>query len=61
MNYHAEQIATILYADTDSDTLQTLGDIERVVREKIPQSVSPNVGIFLSKPAPKPLLEEPER
>ena len=61
MNYHAEQIATILYADTDPNTLQTLGDIERVVREKIPQSVSPNVGIFSSKPAPKPLLEEPER
>ena len=61
LNYHAKQIATILYADIDPDTLQPLGDIERVVREKMLQSVSPNIGIFLSKPAPKPRLEEPER
>ena len=31
LNYHAKQIAAILYADTNPDPLQTLGGIERVV------------------------------
>ena len=60
VRYHARQIAQLLYADTAPADLQTLGAIETVVRQKILESVSPEIGIFLSKPQPKPEREDPE-
>ena len=46
---HAKAIAEILYADTDPETLDSLEVIETVVRQKMQEHVSPEVGIFLSK------------
>jgi hypothetical protein len=46
--------AEILYrnAETkDAEQLKTLEGIEIAVREEMPENVSPNVGIFLSKKA----------
>lgn len=60
VRYHARQIAQLLYADTDPAALQTLGTLETVVREKILDSVSPEIGLFLSKPQHKPEPDAPE-
>lgn len=58
VRYHARQIAQLLYSETDPAALQTLGAIETVVRQKILESVSPEIGLFLSKSQPVP---EPEK
>lgn len=46
---HLNEIAKILYADTDPATLDSLEAIETTVRQKMLEHVSPEVGIFLSK------------
>jgi hypothetical protein len=46
---HSNEIAKILYADTDPATLDSLEAIETTVRQKMLEHVSPEVGIFLSK------------
>ena len=53
VNDYSKEIAKILYADTDPATLDSLGAIEQVVRQKMLEHVTPQVGIFLSK------LEQP--
>lgn len=57
LRYHARQIAQLLYSDTDPSDLQTLGTLETVVRQKILESVSPEIGLFLSNPPPEPSPE----
>ncbi len=57
VQYHAQQIAKVLYSDTDPATIQTLGGIETVVRQKILELVGPEIGVFLSK---IPLKLQPE-
>jgi hypothetical protein len=54
-------MAEILYADTDPGTLETLEDIERTVRDKMLEHVSPQVGVFLSATAQEPQRGERER
>ena len=49
VNEYSKEIAKILYADTDPETLDSLEAIERVVRQKMLAHVTPKVGIFLSK------------
>jgi hypothetical protein len=49
VNEYSKEIAKILYADTDPETLDSLDAIERVVRQKMLEHVTPQVGIFLSK------------
>lgn len=46
---HADAIAAILYRNTDEAKLQSLEGIEQAVRHHMLESVSPQVGIFLSK------------
>jgi hypothetical protein len=46
---HADAIATILYRNTDPETLNTLEDIEQAVRTHMLKHVSPHVGTFLSE------------
>jgi len=46
VQHYAQQIAKILYSDTDPTTIQSLGGIETVVRQKILESVSPEIGVF---------------
>jgi hypothetical protein len=52
IQYHAKQIAQILYSDTGSTTIQSLGAIETVVRQKLLASVSPEIGVFYRKDHP---------
>jgi hypothetical protein len=44
---HADEIAAILYRNTDPKTLKSLEDIEQTVRQHILQHLSPHVGTFL--------------
>jgi hypothetical protein len=57
---HADAIAAILYKNTDVEALQSLEDIEQVVRQHMLESVTPQVGIFLSEQKPKPQQANPE-
>lgn len=57
---YADAIAAILYRNTDVENLHSLEDIEQVVRQHMLESVSPQVGIFLSKQRHKPHQASPE-
>jgi hypothetical protein len=46
LQQHVDEIAKILYADCDPESLQTLADIETTVRDKMLEHVSPQVGFF---------------
>jgi hypothetical protein len=61
LQYHAQQIAQILYSDTEASEIQTLEAIETVVRQKILESVSPEIGVFLSKTSPKQQPDDCEK
>lgn len=47
---HVQAIARILYKNTPSEQLKTLGEIEQAVREQMQKHVMPEVGVFLSQP-----------
>lgn len=57
---HARAIAAILYQNTDTEKLQSLEDIELAVRAHLLESVSPQIGIFLSKQRLIPQQVSPE-
>lgn len=57
---HARAIAAILYQNTDTEKLQSIEDIELAVRDRLLESVSPEIGIFLSKQRLKPQQASPE-
>lgn len=61
VQHHAQEIAKILYSNTDPAEIQTLGAIETVVRQKVLESVSPEIGVFLSKMSLKQKLDDRER
>ncbi len=46
---HALAIAKILYKNTEIKELNSLGSIERAVRDGMQEHVMPEIGIFLSK------------
>ena len=48
---HLQAIAAILYEETQLEKLNTLEEIEQTVRQKVIKHVSPEIGIFLSKPS----------
>ena len=48
---HLQAIAAILYQETTAENLNTLEEIEQTVRQKVLKHVSPEIGIFLSKPS----------
>jgi hypothetical protein len=50
----------ILYNNSDTDSLETLADIEITVRNKILEHVSPQIALFLSPKRPKPDAGKPE-
>lgn len=52
--YHVRELAKLLYKDTDASEMTSLGEIEATVREQVQKHVSPEMGIFLSKPLPVP-------
>jgi hypothetical protein len=50
---HVEAIAVILYANTDPESIKTLEGIELSVRRHMLETVSPQIGVFLSAQAHK--------
>jgi hypothetical protein len=60
LSEHISAIAKILYEDTPPSELNSLENIETVVREKLLTYVSPQVGFFLSKKSQKQSQEDLE-
>ena len=60
LHAHARAIAALLYEETDPEQMQTLDGIEQTVRAHLLEHVSPEIGIFLSKPAAVPAVDENE-
>ena len=50
----------IIYNNSDTDSLETLADIEITVRNQVLEHVSPKIALFLSKKRPKSSEEKPE-
>lgn len=48
IHQHAEAIAALLYEDTNPEQVKTLESIEKTVREKVLEHVSPAIAVFLS-------------
>ncbi len=46
---HLQAIAAILYEETPPEKLNTLEEIEQIVRQKVLKHVSPEIGVFLFK------------
>jgi hypothetical protein len=51
IQHHAEAIAALLYEDTSPEQVKTLESLEKTVREKVLEHVSPAIAIFLSAQA----------
>jgi hypothetical protein len=56
---HTDEIAAILYRNTDPTTLKSLEDIEQTVRTHMLKHVSPHIGTFLSEKRRKQQPENP--
>lgn len=50
----------ILYEDSDPESLETLEDIEKKVREQVLSEVSPRIALFLSRRKREQQKEEKE-
>ncbi len=55
---HSRAIAKILYKNTKTEELTSLGKIEAAVRDGMQEHVMPEVGIFLSKMSQKKQEED---
>jgi hypothetical protein len=54
------RVSEILYNNSDTDSLETLADIEITVRNQVLEHVSPKIAFFLSPKKLKPKGEKPE-
>lgn len=54
------RVSEILYNNSDTDSLESLADIEITVRNQVLEHVSPKIALFLSPKRPKPNGEKPE-
>lgn len=50
--YHVRELAKLLYKEADASQrpMTNLGEIEATVREQVQKHVTPEMGVFLSKP-----------
>ena len=55
-----KRASEILYNNSDTDSLETLADIEITVRNQVLEHVSPKIALFLSQKRPLPNAEKPE-
>lgn len=53
-----QELAELLYEDTDPEQVRTLAGIEEVVRGHLLEHVGPKIGNFLSPPAAAPAAGE---
>lgn len=58
---YAQEIAKILYAETNPEEVKTLEGIETTVRQQLLEYVEPEIGNFLSLRQAKQKQEEKER
>jgi hypothetical protein len=52
LDQHVQAIAQILYREAESHPMETLGQIETVIRAQFQEHVGPQLGIFLSQKLP---------
>jgi len=52
LDQHIQAIAQILYREAESHPMETLGQIETVIRAQFQEHVGPQLGIFLSQKLP---------
>jgi hypothetical protein len=52
LDQHVQAIAEILYREAESRPMETLGQIETVIRAQFQEHVGPQLGIFLSQKSP---------
>lgn len=57
---YAQEIAKILYAETNPEEVKTLEGIEKTVRQQLLEYVEPEIGNFLSLRQAKQKQEEKE-
>ena len=57
---HVQAIAKLLRKDAGERPMNSLGEIESVVREQLQTHVAPQLGVFLSKTSPKPSVDTTE-
>jgi hypothetical protein len=55
-----KRASEILYQNSDPESLETLEDIEKKVREQMLSEVSPRIALFLSKGRRERIEEEKE-
>ena len=53
-----KRVSEILYANSDPEKLETLEDIEKTVRDKVLEHISPKIAFFLSKKRQKQIKEK---
>jgi hypothetical protein len=56
-----QELATLLYEETDHSKLSDLEEIEKTVRSVMLEQVSPNIALFLSRKLQKPRLGKLEK
>lgn len=58
---HSREIGKILHRNSPPEAVETLEGIETTVGQQMLEHVSPEVEFFLSKRAPKPNEDAPDR
>jgi hypothetical protein len=56
-----QELATILYEQTDKSQLTDLESIEKTVRTQMLEQVSPQIALFLSSKQQEPIKAKPEK
>ena len=56
-----QELASILYEETNPAQLNNLESIEKTVRSQILEQVSPQIALFLSSRQPESTQERPEK
>lgn len=57
---HVQALAKLLRKDAGERPMNSLGEIESIVREQLQTHVAPQLGVFLSKTSPKPSADTTE-
>ncbi len=56
-----QELATLLYEQTDKSDLSNLESIEKIVRQQMLEHVSPQIALFLSNKQREPKQVKPEK
>ena len=56
-----QELATLVYEQTDKSDLSNLESIEKIVRQQMLEHVSPQIALFLSNKQREPKQVKPEK